>query len=123
MIQNIQSDSYDLRQSSAFGLGLLAQKMSFEEFKNFFPKIMEILEIEITNKKEESDKIIHYNSYFDNVISAYGKCFEAVWDHSTPDEKQHRINNWIVHLPLKSDMKEGKLMNELLLKLLNSQDN
>lgn len=83
---------------------------------------MEVLQQQIDSKLVDNFPSLYYKTFFDNVVSAYGKCFDAMWNQLPVEQKKAYLNSWVVNLPLKSDKKEGFLMNKLLIKLLNSQD-
>lgn len=121
-MQNMTNPENDIKQSSAFGLGILSRKMSLEQFKEFFPEIMKIFSSVMQNPLPKAQATSNYATFFDNVVSAFGKCFEVMWLALNDEQKQTYLCQWIVHLPLKSDKKEGYEMNKLLIKLLNSAD-
>lgn len=68
------------------------------------------------------EKPINFSLYYDNVISAYGKCIYSCWDLNAPQNKVENIDRLIQYLPLKHDKKEGYQMNVILNKLIQGPD-
>ena len=80
LIQNMSGHQYDLKQSAAYGLGLLATNTNPEPIKSLFPQTLKLLESEIVIKLQPSEQRGYYKSFFDNVVSAYGKIFNLLWN-------------------------------------------
>lgn len=95
--------------------------MDLESFKSIFPQLVQIL-IQSINSKNTQENSLRYLLYFDNVVSAFGKSIQVMWDKLDVDQKVLYIDLLINNLPLLKDKKEGYNMNTFLIKLINSPD-
>jgi hypothetical protein len=104
-----------LRQSAIYGLGMAATHCR----GHFFPYIKESIQL-LKNacdwEQGDQDKEEYLNCK-DNAISSLGKIIKQYADDSMDD----LLVYWIEHMPIKLDLEECKVMNQLLAELLVSK--
>ena len=115
----IQNENLEIKQSSAFGLGILAPYLG-ESLPILFDNIMQTLIQMINTPKKHNDMMMYYSSAKDNAVSSMGKLMKINWNNIDQLSKEKYLNFWVSQLPLLQDHKEGFQSHELLIKLLQS---
>jgi len=112
----------DIRQSSVFGIGLVAQILK-DGFAPYFEEVVKIITQAIDIPKGEADINKQYQACRDNAISTFGKVLMVSWAQLSPDRLQIMVDYWINHLPLTHDAKEGIIQHGMLMQALVSNYN
>jgi len=108
-----------LRQAASYGIGVMAQKGG-AAFSQVVRVCLEGLKIAIEYQmpehvKQKKSKTKQFNHARDNAISALGK---VVRYQTANVDAQTIIPGWLNLLPLKHDVEEAKIQNEILADLL-----
>lgn len=115
-IKSLKSDSFDIKQASIYGLGLIAEKFTAK----FNPKsrmVMEICRNLITflrGKQEESAVTL-----CDNAITCYGR---VVMNCLSDPDLASNFRVWLSMLPVSLDPIEIKFTTSSLLKIIQTGD-
>lgn len=107
----------DIRQSSVFGIGLVAQILK-ENFHPYFEEVVKIITQSIDIPKNENDINKQYHTCRENAISTFGKVLMVSWGQLTPDRLQIMVDYWINHLPITHDAKEAIIQHNMLMQAL-----
>lgn len=113
LIKYTSHNELDIRQSSVFGLGLLAQSMG-ASFDALFENSMKVVSQCIEMPKKEKE--LEYKFYMckDNSISTFGKLIKSNWNNMDDNKKSNYLNYWLKNLPITHDHKEAVLSYEIL---------
>lgn len=108
-----------LRQAAAYGIGVMA-KNGGAAFATVVNECLQGLRVSIefqmpAGTKEKKSKVKQFNHAKDNAVSALGKVIR--YQTATIDA-QAIIPGWLNLLPIKSDVEEAKIQNEILASLI-----
>jgi len=116
------NSDYGVRQAASYGVGMLAQHglTSYAEINNqCLQGLKYAIEIQMpSNVKGKKQKEKKYHFARDNAISALGK---VIMYQSSVIDYQALLPGWIDLLPLKHDVEEAMVQNEILARLLLEQ--
>jgi hypothetical protein len=100
-----------VRQFAVYGLGIYIQNSPSQVLSPILPAILDTLNnsIEINPNKPSEDYLLAR----ENAVAALGKLIQ----HHPSITNQEHIQYWIMCLPLKYDIKEGRAQHDLLLDL------
>lgn len=112
-----------VRQASAYGIGIMAEKAAPEIFKDIVNDALQGLKIAIeyqipANVKEKKNKTKQFMHAKDNAVSAFGKIIRY---QSACIDVASLIPNWLGLLPIKNDVEEAKLMNDYVALFLSER--
>jgi hypothetical protein len=107
-----------LRQSAIYGIGMTAVHCK-DAFTPYLEKSIELLRIASDIEQGDQDREEHLHCK-DNAISSIGKIIKQ---YDVGDDMNDLIVFWIEHMPIKIDLEESKIMNQLLSELLISKPN
>lgn len=116
LLQFASSKVTTLRQSAIYGIGMTALHCK-DAFTPYLERCITLLKIACDNEQEDQDKE-EYLHCKDNAISSIGKIIKQ-YDHG--DDMNDLMVFWIEHMPIKMDLDESKIMNQLLSELLVSK--
>ena len=116
LLNNTPSADSDIRQCSAYGLGVCAQAYG-EHFapvcKDALAKLMQVIQAPDARSSD-------YEVATENAVSALGKFCEFQAAACDPDGQLTAF--WLSHLPLKADKNEAKVVHDQLCRLLEKGD-
>jgi hypothetical protein len=117
----IDNDDNSLRQLSAYGLGIFAQKTinNFDKYsKGLINIIYQSLSYSLKLKEKISKNDEDFFLAFDNIIAAIGKIiFYHYDDIIVKNNLNDLITNWIINLPIKYDESEWLNQHEWMVNL------
>lgn len=109
-----------LRQAAAYGIGVMAQNggQAFAQIVNVcLGGLKAAIDYELpASHKEKKSKVKQFKHAKDNAVSALGKVIR--YQTATLTDAEGIISGWINLLPIKSDVEEAKIQNEILASLL-----
>lgn len=119
IIKHCSSPVAAVRQAASYGIGIMAEKSgpAFAAVSNDCLQGLKIaIEFQIAAAvKEKKSKVKQFNHARDNAISALGKIIKF---QSAIVNAPELIVNWLGLLPIKDDIDEAKVQNELLAQIL-----
>jgi importin-5 len=119
IIKFCNSPTAAVRQAASYGIGIMAEKAgpAFATISNDCLMGLKIaVEYQMpANVKEKKTKVKQFMHAKDNAVSALGKIIK--FQSATVDVNSLLIN-WLGLLPIKNDVEEAKIQNELLVDLL-----
>ena len=117
LIKFIKSENCDIRQASAYGIGIFA-KFTKKNFDIYAEKSIIALKEGMLikfNKNNIDEDEIDFGYTFDNIISAFGKIIFYQFDSIIVQKYLNElIQIWISNLPIKYDNDEKFLQHELI---------
>jgi hypothetical protein len=115
LLNNTLSEDADIRQCSAYGLGVCAQAYG-ETFapvcKDALAKLMQIIQAPDARSSD-------YEVATENAVSSLGKFIEF---QANVVDTQQLMGFWLSQLPLKADKNEAKVVHDQLCRFLERQD-
>lgn len=122
IIKFCNSQNPAMRQASSYGIGVMA-KNAGQFFGAVVNDCLQGLRIAIeyempANIKEKKAKVKQFHHARDNAISALGKVIRY---QSAVIDINQILPNWIGLLPIKNDVEESKIQNEIFATLLTEQ--
>lgn len=118
LIKYSSHNELDIRQSSVFGLGLLAQSMG-ANFNALFDNSMKVVSDCIKIPKKEKEIDYKYHMCKDNSVSTFGKLIKSNWNNMDDERKSSYLNYWLLNLPIVHDHREAILSYEILMGIMN----
>ena len=100
-----QTDNEDILQSVVFGYGVIAKKLTKEEFKQYNQKVIGYI-AKIMQREVNEDN----GRTYDNAVSSMGKYI--IYQCSVDNNSLAMAKQFIKLLPLKNDIDEGKAVCE-----------
>ena len=119
IIKQCSSPTAAVRQAASYGIGIMAEKAGahFGQISNdCLLGLKAAIEFPMpANVKEKKTKVKQFMHAKDNAVSALGKIIKFQQYIVDPNSL---IPNWLSLLPIKNDVEEAKVQNELLADLL-----
>lgn len=110
-------EKLEIRQSSIFGIGLIAELLK-ENFKPYFDEVVAIVTKAVDIPKAENDLMRGYMACKENAVSTFGKILTISWNQLDQEKLQVMVNYWINHLPILNDHKEAIIQHQSLMQAL-----
>lgn len=114
-----------IRQSTAFGIGVIAQKTPIlfqSRLHSVIANLIQVIETTKTTIPNLNDMTDDQGYAFDNAISTIGKIVFTYPQSFSNDDRQRFIELWMSHLPLRYDMDEAFANHSQLIKAVESGD-
>ena len=104
-----------IRQAAAYGIGIMAEKGG-QSYSLIAPQCMQGLQVAIdyqmsASVKEKKQKVKQFMHAKDNAVAALGKIIR--YQAATVDVAL-LVPNWLNLLPIRHDVEEAKMQNEIL---------
>jgi len=119
LIEYCPNKHSDLRQAATYGIGVLAEKATGEQFSQVSDYCLKALIGSIELKKRDNEDKQDYYHARDNAVSALGKIIKCQYGAINLKET---VERWLGYLPLRHDRAEAKFMHELLVDIILESD-